>query len=986
MIKPKNKRCLAISIIFIMLLSLLPNLSAIPVLTAQELELEAISDNHLRVHFESGDLNVDDLRLWIYEDVATWSEELDVWPNGMEFPDGQMTDYGPYVDIELAEDPELVEMIVLYEGEQLLDSTTRIEMISEEMNEVWVSEGGEVSLHEPVELEDNHIRVHWNNEDGAYEPWGLWLWGDVLEPSGEWPIDAQPFSDDQVGKYGAYTDVEYIEDAGQLRFLFAKRDDSGEQFGDFTYSDLADHDQIFINGQDNTIYTNPYYVAAEEEVEYKDGEYNISVSGEVSSSLNYNENAVLTVEFENNDEVGIYEIFADVSALGGPSKLPIYTETNEVTISVRHDIEPGEKAVPLTVVDEEFGTYIGSTTVQVDPRPDKNDDFDWDEAMIYFMLTDRFYDGDSSNNDPYGIGYENYENERGTYQGGDFKGITQNLDYLDNLGINTIWVTPIVENIGHDLGSVDAGEASPGAFFGYHGYWAENFEELNPHLGTLEDFHELIDSAAERNMKIMVDVVLNHPGYGLKADDEIPEEERPVGYPTDADRDRFDGMIREESGSTDLNMELSYLPDFLTEDPEVSKQLIDWQTSWIERSTTPKGNKIDYFRVDTVKHVDDYTWQQFKNELTLLKPDFKMIGESWGAGHNNNHGYLNTGTMDSLLDFEFKASARDFAQGDLESVNQDLEERNAIINNTATLGQFLGSHDEDGFLYHELDGNEGMLKIAAALQITAKGQPVIYYGEELGQSGANNWPVYDNRYDLAWNDVEGNDILEHYQKLLAFRGDNSEIFARGVRSQIAGSDEEQFLVFDRTYNGENVYVGLNVSEEEREVTLEVDPGVTVMDSYSGKTYEANGTELVVSIPAMVDGGTVLLAMASGDESPDENNDTDSSEGEPDLSGGEPDSSEGEPDSSEGEPDLSGGEPDSSEGEPDSSEGEPDSSEGEPDSSEGETDSAEEETESEIDNDQQLPETATDTYKILLFGIMLLLIGAVTFVVVRRKIN
>src|SRR5699024_114368 len=103
-------------------------------------------------------------------------------------------------------------------------------------------------------------------------------------------------------------------------------------------------------------------------------------------------------------------------------------------------------------------------------------------------------------------------NPRGTYQGGDFKGITENLDYLESLGINTIWITPIVENVAYNVEY----DSDAGAYFSYHGYWAKDFEELNPHLGTLEDFHELIDTAAERNIDIMVDVVLNHIGYGLK--------------------------------------------------------------------------------------------------------------------------------------------------------------------------------------------------------------------------------------------------------------------------------------------------------------------------------------------------------------------------------------------------------------------------------------------------------------------------------------
>ncbi|ADU32028.1 pullulanase-associated domain-containing protein [Evansella cellulosilytica] len=265
--KKKSKRYLAMSLVVIMLLSLMPSFSTALLANAQEQDdVEVVEtdipENHLRVHFESGDLNVEDLRLWVYEDVATWSEELGSWPNGMVFPEGQATDYGPYVDIELAEDPELVEFIVIYEGDHLLGSSIKINMISEEMNEVWVSREGDVSLYEPVELEENHIRIHWYNEEGIYEPWGLWLWGDLVETSesrGGWPTGAYPFSDDQVGKYGAYIDVEYKEAANVIRFLYVNRE-TEEQFGEVSFSDLGNHDQIFVNGEDNRAYTNPYYV------------------------------------------------------------------------------------------------------------------------------------------------------------------------------------------------------------------------------------------------------------------------------------------------------------------------------------------------------------------------------------------------------------------------------------------------------------------------------------------------------------------------------------------------------------------------------------------------------------------------------------------------------------------------------------------------------------------------------------------------------
>lgn len=598
------------------------------------------------------------------------------------------------------------------------------------------------------------------------------------------------------------------------------------------------------------------------EIDFQKAE--LTVSGSVTpAAIDYNENAVLKLDIQGlTENLKVSKITADISALGGSDKLEVDPSLKAITIAVDDNITAGTKEIPLTVVDSYGNYYNGTATVDVKTRQAVGEnDFDWDESIIYFMLTDRFFDGDSSNNDPYNQNYD-AKNDRGTYQGGDFKGITQKLDYLDKLGVNTIWISPIVENIKYD---VRYDNAEGHSYYAYHGYWASNFGALNPHFGTMEDFHTLIDAAHEKGIKIMVDVVLNHTGYGLK-DINGEVSNPPAGYPTDAERSTYSSLLRQGSnvGSDEVVGELAGLPDLKTEDPAVRKTIIDWQTDWITKATTAKGNTIDYFRVDTVKHVEDATWMAFKNALTEKMPTHKMIGEAWGASANNQLGYLETGMMDSLLDFDFKGIAHDFVNGKLKAANDALTARNGKIDNTATLGSFLGSHDEDGFLFKE--GNDkGKLKVAASLQATSKGQPVIYYGEELGQSGANNYPQYDNRYDLAWDKVENNDVLEHYTKVLNFRSTHSEVFAKGERATIGGSDADKFLLFARKNGNESAYVGLNVSDTAKDVTLTVPAGAIVTDHYADKTYTASEAgEITLTIPAKADGGTVLLTVEGGE--------------------------------------------------------------------------------------------------------------------------
>ena len=571
--------------------------------------------------------------------------------------------------------------------------------------------------------------------------------------------------------------------------------------------------------------------------------------------ITYNENAVLSVNARLSQGT-VREIYADLSSLGGSSGTYIDTGLNAVTIAVRDDVEPGIKEIPVTVVDDYGNYYIHTISVEVAEREPAGElDFDWDEAVIYFLLTDRFNDGDTSNNNIYGGGYG--QSNPGAYYGGDFQGIIDKLDYLKDLGINTIWISPIVDNI--DWG-VPTDYGIP--YYAYHGYWAKNFEEIEKQFGDLETLKRLIDEAHDRGIKIMVDVVLNHAGYGLKESEPI---QNVPGYPTAEDRARFAGMFRTANEGGDIRNELAGLPDFKTEEEKVRNKIIEWQVGWLNRARTDRGDTIDYFRVDTVKHVENITWKAFKNALTEIKPDFKLIGEWFGAGVNNTAGQLRSGQMDSLLDFEFKNVAANFANGRIDETYQYLKNRGNAIDNTAMLGQFLSSHDEDGFYKVRLNGDKGKMKVAAALLITSKGQPVIYYGEELGLSGVNNYPYYDNRYVIPWGEIDKNsemqDFYRHYKKLLNIRADYSKVFSKGISTKAAGGDAEGYLVEKRTYGDSVIYIALNTrAETARNVALPVSvpDGSVFKDEYNNVTYTANKGKIVISIPGNAQGGTAIL--------------------------------------------------------------------------------------------------------------------------------
>lgn len=416
----------------------------------------------------------------------------------------------------------------------------------------------------------------------------------------------------QVKVAGQVYDMTYEERNERFIFLLENLEE-----GSYEYTYLVTKDGV------TTEVSDPYNLNADGKSVIDLSSMDLTVEAEVTpNSITYNENAVLTLDVTNAGHnvtrEAIRNMYVDLTVLGGNKQTKIDPELGAITIAVRDNVSTGSKTLPITVVDVYGGTHQGEAEIHIEPRVISGEaDFDFDEARIYFMLTDRFADGDESNNVHYGFD----PNNPGSYQGGDFKGITQNLDYLEALGINTIWITPIVENVYHNVNTAE------NPYYAYHGYWALDFEKLNPHLGTLQDFHELIDAASERGIKLMVDVVLNHSGYGLKMNDGDVSNP-PKNFPTNEDRLRYENMIRQDGGDgSALKGELAGLPDFITEEKAVREQIVDWQVGWLQKATTPNGNTIDFFRVDTVKHVEDTTWMHFKNELTLAKPEFKMIGE-----------------------------------------------------------------------------------------------------------------------------------------------------------------------------------------------------------------------------------------------------------------------------------------------------------------------------------------------------------------------
>lgn len=718
----------------------------------------------------------------------------------------------------------------------------------------WIKDGGDHSVTFPSDQKVIYASMKAGSEPEIAMPYNI-----------GYEVNAE----NQQVSYYYRDDAAFVD--GTLKDMTVSVDVNGTEYP-MTYNDTTKRFEYVKNGLTNgkTHYrykANGNYVVDafnSNSEKYNNADYsyfeyyklNATVTAEVmNKSFNYNENNVVKFNVKQADtdtqKLEVASASIDVSSLGGSSEMPIEPELQAVTISATTDTALGIKTLPITVTDQYGNKFSTTVDVEITDRVKKNEnDFDWDEAVVYFMMTDRFFDGNESNNTASGT--DTYGDNPGLYHGGDFAGVTAKLDYLQDLGVNTIWLTPIVKNIA-GVTVTDEGKEDVPYNAAYHGYWASDFTKLNPTMGTTEEFKTMISEAHKRGMRIMVDIVVNHAGYGTES--------------------TFADMLRDKSVSEgDIKSWQSGLPDFATENADVRAKLVEWQTSWM------RNYGVDYFRVDTVKHVDSTTWAALKNSTTEVNPSFKMIGEYYGAGYASNGSTLGSGQMDADLDFDFNDQATSFVSGNISSVEKFLSARNSALNNAYMTGQFLSSHDEDGFKASLMNGKQytedeatSAALVAATLQLTAKGIPVIYYGEEVGLSGLNNYPYQTNRYDMDFSKATKDNVTyQHYKNLLSIRNAYTDVFARGSRTVVAGSDEEGYDVVSRSYGGTTLYVGMNIKDTAKEVKVPVSlaAGTEVKDLYSGATYTVGSDKTVaVTIPAAKDGGTVILTEVKKTKDP-----------------------------------------------------------------------------------------------------------------------
>ncbi|MDP2312942.1 MAG: alpha-amylase family glycosyl hydrolase [Pseudomonadota bacterium] len=567
-------------------------------------------------------------------------------------------------------------------------------------------------------------------------------------------------------------------------------------------------------------------------------------------------------------------------------------DTITIDVAVTGDIESATATLDGAVIDAWDGTRFrytsdtlsdGRHTLRFDVTdtfgrsaeqlyvPVWLDDRDWAGGMMYYVFVDRFADGDTSRD-----ASESTSAESTDYAGGDWQGVIDKLDYLDDLGVTVLWLTAPQDNASGAWGTTCNTNYS-----GYHGYWPSDAFGTEEHFGDAALLRRLVDEAHARGMRVLTDWVGNHvhsdhPYYA----------EHPEWFTTPSlcgDADNWNDIP--ETCWFD-----SFLPDIRYYDVEPLTQMVDDAMVWA------KEYEFDGYRVDAVKHMPHSVFYNFatraRGEIEHVE-DFYTVGETYSGDRDLIGAYVNERELDGQFDFPvYWAIVAAFARGEIGLSNGDGSLQDTFADSEVAFGghlmsTFLGNHDvarfipqatgEIGSLYGDsacnADGSalRGIdtppdwaepyqrLNLAWTFLLTSEGLPLVYYGDEIGLPGFND---PDNRQMMRFGDeLSTNEamVLAHVMALGQARRDHPA-FSRGTRVDW-WSGEADFYAYARATEEDGVLVLLNRAEADRSVTNGLAfaglPQGRYRDVLTGDTFDTSGDALTIDVPAL--GSRVLVA-------------------------------------------------------------------------------------------------------------------------------
>jgi cyclomaltodextrinase / maltogenic alpha-amylase / neopullulanase len=444
----------------------------------------------------------------------------------------------------------------------------------------------------------------------------------------------------------------------------------------------------------------------------------------------------------------------------------------------------GKQGAQSTRPDENYFEYL-YPNVSDGPHPPG-----WCERQIYYQIfPDRFRNGDTKN-DPLNTVPWGTPPSRSNTMGGDLKGILDRLDYLTSLGITCLYLTPIFHGSSN------------------HKYDTVDYYKIDPQFGTEEDLRTLTDQCHKRGIRVVLDGVFNHCGYYFPPfQDLIQNGEQskykswffPFGFPVKSDPPNYEcfGYYK-------------WMPKLNLSNPETSDYFIHVGKYWIDKCG------IDGWRLDVADEIEGRFWERFSEALKQDFPNIVLIGESWGDA-----GRLVLGNrLDGAMNYLFKDAVTDW----LAKEKIDAPEFDHRINRMLSLYpeetcrcmyNLLDSHDTPRFLY-DCGGNLQKLKLAVAFMMTFPGCPAIFYGDEIGLTGAND---PECRQAMVWDSTKQNHMLfDWYRRLIGIRKKYDALILGDYCTNLCSS-ETGLYGFIRSYRKQNIYIVLNPTNQRQNAAV-----------------------------------------------------------------------------------------------------------------------------------------------------------------------
>ena len=412
---------------------------------------------------------------------------------------------------------------------------------------------------------------------------------------------------------------------------------------------------------------------------------------------------------------------------------------------------------------------------------DVYDDVKWmQECVVYQIFPERFCNGDNSINPEYVMPWGKEDNL--TYYsryGGDIKGITSKLNYLEDLGIDVIYMTPIFK-------SKTA-----------HKYDTTDYFNIDPQFGTVESFKELVDKAHAKGIKIILDAVFNHSGEDFFAFKDVLKNQQQSKYKDWYFIDSYP-VSRENENYYTFGDRHFNIPKLNTQNNEVKEYLLKVGEYWV------KEIGIDGWRLDVCDEIGHDFWRAFRKRIKSANKDAVIIGEIM---HEANS-FLKGDQLDGIMNYPFKNAVTDFFARKTISSDEfsDILAGNRMLymdSVTKQMWNLIDSHDTKRFLT-ECNEDLDSMKLAVAFQFTYLGVPYIYYGDEVGMNGGDD-PF--NRRCMVWDkEKQNSNMLEYFKKLIRIRKENKALIY-GDYNELYCRDN--IIVFERNYSNENMLIIIN---------------------------------------------------------------------------------------------------------------------------------------------------------------------------------